>query len=285
MRKSVLCRVLGILVMMSFLVVGLLGQGAATAGTLADKCKGPTIDKLRSAGKIRGGIAVEAPFVMQNPKTSEYFGVSIEYGKELEKRLGIKVEQVVSDWGLLVADLQANKIDVAMASLNVTPERQKVVDFAEPFYQMGMVFIVLKSNNKINKVEDINSENVTVATLTGTGGEQMTKRMFPKAKILSVEHPGEPAAMTDVFAGKGDTTPLGSIMTNAYVAEFKNIKAIPPDAFTNPVGATPIAWALRQGETDLKGCLDQFFKDLKADGTIDKLMAQYTTMEYLKPGQ
>jgi len=130
--------------------------------------------------------------------------------------------------GLLVADLQANKIDVAMASLNVTPERQKVVDFAEPFYQMGMVYMVLKNNAKINKVDDINSENVTVATSPAPGGEQMTKRMFPKAKIMSVEHPGETGRHDRCVRGQGGRDTAGSIMTNAYVAEFKNIKAIPP---------------------------------------------------------
>ncbi len=50
----------------------------------------------------------------------------VEYQNELEKRLGIPVEMVMSDWGVLIADLQANKIDLVTAALFATPERKEV---------------------------------------------------------------------------------------------------------------------------------------------------------------
>jgi len=153
----------------------------------------------------------------------------VEYQNELEKRLGIPVEMVMSDWGVLIADLQANKIDLITAALFATPERKEVIDFTDPLYEMGFGYLVMKDNDEINTAEDLDSEDVTIATITGTGSEQATIRAFPEAKILSMVVPGAVTLLDDVRAGRADATHLDSIMVNAYLEEFDDIKVVPED--------------------------------------------------------
>jgi polar amino acid transport system substrate-binding protein len=170
------------------------------------------------------------------------------------------------------------------AALFATPERKEVIDFTDPLYEMGMGYIVLKDNDEINTIEDLNSEDVTIACLTGTGSEHITMAEFPKAKILSMVSPGAVALLEDVRAGRADACHLDSIMVNAYLEEFDDIKAVPADAFeTGGIGATEIAWGIRQGEDDLKSCLNDFIAQMIADGYVDEVMAKYSTTEYLKP--
>ncbi len=303
MHRSLLWRVLVVMVLVS-LLGGIVASCATPVPTeapapteapekpeatpeeevAAEACAGPTIEKLKSAGKIRVGVAVTNPFHMQNPETGEIYGVMVEYQEKLEEHLGIPVEMVMSDWGVLIADLQANKIDLIAAALFATPERKEVIDFTDPLYEMGFGYLVMKDNDKINTVEDLDSEDVTIATITGTGSEQVTRDLFPKAKILSMVVPGAVTLLDDVRAGRADATHLDSIMVNAYLEEFDDIKSVPSDAFeTGGVGATEVAWGVRKGEDDLLDCLNDFIAQMKADGFVDEVMAKYSTTEYLKP--
>ncbi len=255
------------------------------AESFADTWTGPTIDKYREAGKIRAGFAIEAPFVIQDPKTGEQVGVFPDALDELEERLGIPIEIVQSDWSVLVADLQAGKIDVIAAPLNWTEERAKVVDFVDPFYFTGWGYVIRRDNAKIESIDDLNSEDVTIATLTGTAGEQGSREDFPKAKIRSVLVPGG-WAVEEIVSGRADVTPLTNTLLKAWLASYDDILTyIPEDAITNPIRPTGTGWAVRQGEEDWLNCLNAFVADVIAEGMVDDWMEKYSTPDYMEPPQ
>src|ERR1700704_304081 len=62
---------------------------AAGAVALPAPRKSAAIDRIKASGTLRAGVAAALPWLGQNPTTREFFGPSIDMGKELASRLGV----------------------------------------------------------------------------------------------------------------------------------------------------------------------------------------------------
>lgn len=77
------------------------------------------------------------PFSMKN-KEGKWEGISIALWEHIAKKLKLKYtfqEATLSD---MLKQTAQGKIDVAVASLTITPERESVLDFTHPFYSTGL---------------------------------------------------------------------------------------------------------------------------------------------------
>ena len=136
---------------------------AASAGVDAPPPgKSPTLDRIREQKVLRAGIGISLPWLGQNPKTSQYFGPAIELGDRIAKILAVKLELLPSTWDVIIAGLQANKTDLLLAPLFATEKRRQVVDFVN-WTEAGTCYAVLKDNNKVNTLEDLDQPTVSTA--------------------------------------------------------------------------------------------------------------------------
>ena len=74
------------------------------------------------------------PFNFVNETTGEIDGLERELGDELCSRAGIECEWIVNEWEEMIPDLRAEEFDVIMAGMSITPERDELIDFTEPYY-------------------------------------------------------------------------------------------------------------------------------------------------------
>jgi len=260
------------------LVVGL---GVLTAGQgLAES---PTIVKIKQRGKLRVGVAIAPPELMQDPKTGKYFGVNALIAQRIADKLGVGVEFVESDWGLFVAGLQAGKFDIVSTALFATPARLKVMDFVN-FTKIGECYLVLKTNDKINTLADLNSPNVRIGVMTGTGAEQLIKAKYTRAVIDSVPGaPGQIERLQDVLARRIDASFLDSPMAPVYAAQFPQIKVIPggPEGCVkNPDVPVDVGIGLNKGDPEFKAFVEGVVQGMRSE--IDATIIKYSTGEYLK---
>lgn len=244
------------------------------------------VDAIKGRGKLRAGVAVALPVIGQDPKTGEYFGPAIEIGKWIAEGLGVELELVESNWDVIIAGLQANKFDVAIAGLYATPARKEVVDFVT-WYEMGFCHLVRKDNDKIQTLEDLNSPDVVGCQYTGTGTEQSVRAKYPKAKIDSiVSPPGGETRIEEVLAGRCDFSTLDSPLIRVYAEEYPQIKVVPKSAdycFEHPDMATPVGLALNYEQPAFKAYIESVINAHKDD--IDTFIKKYSASEYLRPQQ
>jgi ABC-type amino acid transport substrate-binding protein len=161
---------IGLMVSLAF------NTGAVLAQSVEPPAKGQsvTIDRIRASGTLRAGAATALPWLGQNPASHEFFGPSVEMGKELADRLGVKLELIPSGYDTIIAGLQANQFDITIAALSATEKRKQVVDFVN-YTIAGTCYAVLADNAKVNTLEDLNRPSVSIGTWTGTGTEQVVK--------------------------------------------------------------------------------------------------------------
>jgi len=244
----------------------------------------PTADAIREAGKFRAGLAVALPWLGQDPETGEFFGPSIEIGQWIAEGLGVELELVESNWDVIVAGLQANKFEVAIAPLNPTPERREVVDFVH-YLDAGLCHLVLEDNEKIQTLEDLNRPDVVWCQYTGGGTLQAVRAKYPDAQYDTVvAPPGGEARIEDVLTGRCDATTIDSPLIMVYQAEFPQFKVLPEGAeycAVHPDLPAPVSMALNYGDEAFKAYLEAVIAAHRDE--IDASYVRYSDPAYLRP--
>ncbi len=84
----------------------------------------------------------------------------------------------------LIPALQAGKIDLAISNIAITSERQKTVDFSQPYFPSRLAMAVASNNNSITNIDDLKNQKVAVAL--GTVGAVFAKQI-PGAIITTFD--------------------------------------------------------------------------------------------------
>ncbi|WP_406834016.1 transporter substrate-binding domain-containing protein [Pseudomonas asiatica] len=188
------------------LFVGASLCGALLAQSTAQAAEPSVWQDIQKAGELRCGAAVAAPYVMRDAKTGQYSGYFVDLCRDFgEKVLKVKVSFVDTNWDNLVAGLQSNKWDLAMA-LNQTPERALAVAFTVPATDYQVSLLVNKSNPKVAEVkEDISAldkPEVTFAVMSGTAQDKAISSVIRNGKIMRL--PGMDEARLAVMSKRAD---------------------------------------------------------------------------------
>jgi len=256
---------------------------AASAGVDAPPPgKSPTLDRIREQKVLRAGIGISLPWLGQNPKTSQYFGPAVELGDRIAKTLGVKLELLPSTWDVIIAGLQANKTDLLLAPLFATEKRRQVVDFVN-WTEAGTCYAVLKDNNKVNTLEDLDQPSVSTALWKGTGTEHAFVAKYKKAKIDSVVMPVTGAnRLEDVLAKRVDAATLDSPRAHLVVHQYPQFKIIPggPDnCIKNPDIPIPIGMAFNYGDAELKKFLEAVVADMQ--NALRASLQKHSQLEFM----
>jgi ABC-type amino acid transport substrate-binding protein len=268
-----------------FAAAAALGLAAAAqAAEVPAKGQSRTIDAIKSSGTIRVGANVALPWLGQNPNTREFYGPAIEIGEEIAKALGAKMQISTAASDVIVAGLQANQFDLAIAPLFATPRRMEVVDFVN-WTEAGQCYAALKENDKVNSLTDLDKASVVIGTWTGTGADQAIKAKNKNATYNSIVMPvGGSNRMEEVLAKRIDLATLDSARAHLVVHQFPQLKIIPggPDnCIKNPDVPTPIGMAFAKGDPALAKFLGDLVKEMKPK--IDASLAKYSSLEHMLP--
>ena len=121
-----------------------------------------------------------APFEFQKEGSKEFDGFDMDLIRAIGKQLNMKVEILNMGFDALIPAINAGNIDVAIAGMSITPDRQKAVDMSDPYYVSGLVVVVGKDNAAVKSVNDLNNKGIAVQIGT-TGAERAAK--VPGAKV------------------------------------------------------------------------------------------------------
>ncbi len=137
---------LGLFFILSLLTFISLGEG--NAGTLQD---------VKARGKLIAGVKTDFPPFGFVDEKGVNKGFDVDMAKALAKGLFGKenaVEFVAVTSGNRIAFLTTNKIDIILASMTITEERKKVIDYSIPYFMSGHLILVQK-DSKIEKYQDL----------------------------------------------------------------------------------------------------------------------------------
>jgi polar amino acid transport system substrate-binding protein len=143
------------LAMLVPLAAGACGGDSANGGAAA---KGGTLAAVKDRGVVRAGIRFDNPphsFIDDN---GDWVGFDVDIAKAVAKQLGVRLERVRVDELTRISFLQNGKIDMAVASMSHTHEREAEVDFSQTYFWSKQTFLVKKG--EFASLEDLVGETV-----------------------------------------------------------------------------------------------------------------------------
>jgi polar amino acid transport system substrate-binding protein len=186
----------------------------ALAGTtqvaLADQ-----LDDIKKAGTIRIAVAMGTPLFSYADANLKAVGSDVETAELLAKDLGVKMEMVSVTNAARIPTVQANKCDIVVADLSITPERAKVIDFSKPYAVISLI-VGAPKNMAIKGYADLDGKRVGLTR--ATTNDSLTTQNAKGAEIVRYED--DATLITSVVTGQVDifsSTPsnLGEIVKRA----------------------------------------------------------------------
>ena len=101
--------------------------------------------------------------------TKDYaYGYDVMMAKKLAEDLGYTVDIYKIDWDSLPVALQSGKIDCVIAGQSITAEREKTVDFTNPYYYATVVGLVKKDSKYASAKSIADLKGVTASSQINT---------------------------------------------------------------------------------------------------------------------
>jgi polar amino acid transport system substrate-binding protein len=157
------------------LVVAVILVIGAVAGCGNSEKKAETSEVLRV-----GTEATFAPFEFEGD--NGYTGFDMDLIRAIAEKMGRKAEIVNMGFDGLIPALNAGNIDVVIAGMTITPEREKQVNFSLPYYKSGLKVMVRKDEKNIKGIEDLVGKKIAVQI--GTTGAMAAEKV-KDAKVTS----------------------------------------------------------------------------------------------------
>ncbi|MGY4495475.1 transporter substrate-binding domain-containing protein [Pseudomonas sp. TE3610] len=218
-------------------------------------------------------------------------GFEPELLSNLCARAQLDCQLQAQDWDGMIAGLNTGKFDMLMDAIVITPERQAVVDFSQPYAATQGVFVSATpdviasapSDQAVKLDGTAATDQATIAALkamvkgktigiqSGTAYTDFVQKNFADVATIRVyKKSGE--HMMDLTAGRidfafDDVTFFASAL---QTPENQGVRMVGPK-IGGPIWGPGEALAFRKADTDLKARLDEALSQALADGTVKKL--------------
>jgi len=104
----------------------------------------PVIEGRPTNGVLRAGVVNDLGMPFGLVRDGRLIGFDIELSSRFAAYIGREYVPVPLPFGSLIASISTNKIDIITASMYVTEERRKMIDFSDPYYESGASLIARK---------------------------------------------------------------------------------------------------------------------------------------------
>ncbi len=237
--------------------------GEEDGSTDADAASG-----VLSDGVLTVGTNAEFPPFEYVGDDGEPDGFDVALIKAIGEKLGVEVRVENMEFEALVAAI-GNKIDVAIAGMTITEERQKVVDFSDPYYD-ALQYVIVPEGSAIASMDDLAGKNIGVQL--GTTGDFIASDDVEGANVSQYNKGVD--AVNDLINGKVDCVIIDKNPAQVFAEKFEGqVTAVDGAQFGFEVEKYAIA--IPKGDTALADQINAALKELKDDGTFDELVSQY----------
>lgn len=207
-----------------------------------------------------GTTAEYPPF--ETLENGKIVGYDVDVINEVAKKIGIKYEWKDMNFDGLISALQSQKIDVVIAGISSTPEREKVVIFSTPYHNAKIAYLM----NKNNPLTMDNLEGKKYGVDLGTTNET-TARKIKGANVIAFSSTG--GTLLALKSQKVDCILIDESVANMYVKNNPEL-----EIFGYGDGEGKVI-AFNKKDTILKENFDKALLELEKDGTLKKLQDKY----------
>ena len=226
------------------------------------------------ADKLRVGVEGAYPPFSWKEADGTLKGFDIDFAREICKRLNRECVLVEQEWDGMIPALLAKKFDTIIASMSITEERKKKVDFTVKYYNTPPG-IVAKEGAGFQRT-NAGLKGKRLGVQRATTHQCTAEKMFPDAELVLYSTQEE--VFQDLASGRLDAQISDSLQAvEGFLKQdmgkgFAFLGDMIDDEECQGVGA---GFAVRKSDTELRDALSKAIKDIRDDGTYKKLNDKY----------
>jgi polar amino acid transport system substrate-binding protein len=249
------------------LVLGLL---LAVCGSAPGIVFGAATASAQQGEPLRVGTYLDnMPWGFRDEK-GQVVGFDIDLVDQIGRTLGRRVEIEAMGFRDLFSSLASNRIDMAVSSISITPERAAYLDFSQPYYVTAQGVLVLKKAG-MRDLEDLAGK--TIAVTAGTTSERWVEANAVRYGFGRTAFAGGSSdGVRSLAAGEIDAY-IGDLPTLLYQLLKRPDLAV----IARLPNAEQYAIALAKG-SPLTAKVDAAITRMKQDGTLARIHKRWFGM-------
>ncbi|MCP4494045.1 MAG: transporter substrate-binding domain-containing protein [Gammaproteobacteria bacterium] len=226
------------------------------------------------AEKLRVGVeGAYPPFSWKEPDGTLQ-GFDIDFAREVCKRLQRECVLVEQEWDGMIPALLSRKFDTIIASMSVTDERKKKVDFTVKYYNTPGA-VVAKNNPGFGQTK-AGLKGKRLGVQRATIYQCTAEKIFPDAEL--VLYATQEEVFQDLAAGRLDAQLSDSLQSlEGFLTQEagKGFSFLGEMIYDDECMGTGAGFAVRKQDTLLRDSLSAVIKSIRDDGTYKKLNDKY----------
>ena len=251
----------------------------AAVGSLPTE--GPTLDAIRTAGKLVCGVKFDViAFGFRNPTSGDVEGFDADLCREIAGALGVEPEFVEAISANRIPFLQEDRVDIIVSTMTRNEERLGQIDFSKIYYLAGQKILV-KSDSPHQSVDDLVAAGVKVCSGQGSTSEtNLRDKGVEEANLVLFATYSEAAqALLD---GRCDAVSTDDSILFGLAQQNEGLE-VRGEAFTEE----PLGIGIKKGKEDLVAFIDAVLEQMAANGRwaelYDMHIKPYTGEEAPEP--
>ena len=224
-----------------------------------------SVDKIKQDGFIT--MSTNAPFEpFEYLENNEVKGIDVDISQKIADKLSVKLNVKNVSIDSLTFELKNDFCDFVCAGFSKTSEREKNVDFSEPYFNASQM-IVTKKDSSIKSAEDL--ENKKVGVQIGTTGDTYCSENEKISKVVRFNKHVD--AIQDLIAGQIDAVVLDDFTADKLV----DLNKEKIHKIEKPLTAECYCIAVKKGNTELLKVINEVINEIKSNGELDKIVAEH----------
>lgn len=248
----------------------------ALTSVVAIGCGGGSDETTGGGGSSGGGggepltVGSDIPYPpFEQGRPGNYTGFDVELMEAIGEKIGRKPEFQDTSFETIFRDVQQGKFDAVISAATITDEREKAVDFSNPYYLSEQALLV-KEGSSVKNLEEL--EGKTVGVQQGTTGQELAKEEIGGAEIRPF--PEGPDAVTALKNGTVEGVVIDAPVAQNAVEKSGGVEIAEKIPTEEDYGI-----AVAQGETELLEEINKGLKEVEEDGTYTKIFKKWFHFE------
>jgi putative glutamine transport system substrate-binding protein len=254
---------------LAVLLVLVLALGVSVVAASAEEVA-PDIQAIKDRGKLLVGVKADVPSFGYQELGGEFEGLEIDLAKEIAKEILGDPEAV--EFTAVTAKtrgplLDTGELDLVIATFTIKADRLLQYNFSKPYF-VDAVGLLVKKDSGIAGFADLNGKTIGVAQSSSTRDALTAAADEAGYALEFAEFPTYP----DIRAAlDSDRVACFSVDKAILMGYVDDTVVLLPDSFASqPYGVTS-----KKGNDGLQALVDEKVAALRADGTLDALVAKW----------
>ena len=250
------------------------GSDAASAPAASSAASSEAAFSTVTDGVLTMGTNAAFPpyeFVDEN---NEIAGIDADIAKAVAEKLGLKLEIKDMAFDSLITAVESGSVDIVLAGMTVTPERQEAVNFTTS-YATGIQVVIVTEDSSIATIDDLEGKQIGVQSGTtgdiycssapedGGYGEEAVSRYDNGA-----------LAVQALMNGQVDCVVIDNEPAKAFVDANDGLKILETEFAVEDYAA-----AINLENTALLDAVNGALAELETEGKLDEIVGTYIKAE------